>query len=171
MIKDSIIYDGFLKLVNRQTNNISREIIIQDEAVAICLINRDRSKLLLVKQFRPAICQYTWEIPAGMMDVPGETKEECLLRELKEEADIEIPIDSLKKELSYYPNIGVSNHKITVFSAITEEVKDKDIADDSDAIEAKWFFDWKIRAMVNNGKIVDGKTITIFYKLFGDILL
>jgi ADP-ribose pyrophosphatase len=39
---------------------------------------------LLQKQYRPPVDQVVIEVPAGLID-PGETPEECAVRELKEE--------------------------------------------------------------------------------------
>ena len=41
----------------------------------------------IVRQFRPAIEEYTWELPAGLVE-PGEDPKECCVRELKEEAGV-----------------------------------------------------------------------------------
>lgn len=38
----------------------------------------------IVRQYRPAVEKFTWELPAGMVD-KGETAEACCVRELKEE--------------------------------------------------------------------------------------
>jgi 8-oxo-dGTP pyrophosphatase MutT (NUDIX family) len=38
----------------------------------------------IVRQYRPAVESFTWELPAGMLD-QGETAEACCVRELKEE--------------------------------------------------------------------------------------
>ena len=40
--------------------------------------------LLLIRQFRPAVGDMVYEIPAGRID-PGETHQQCALRELQEE--------------------------------------------------------------------------------------
>ena len=41
----------------------------------------------LVRQYRPAVEQYTWELPSGLID-PGETPEQACVRELKEETGL-----------------------------------------------------------------------------------
>lgn len=43
------------------------------------------ARIVLVRQFRPAVGGALWEIPAGMQDVPGETPRETAERELLEE--------------------------------------------------------------------------------------
>ena len=50
----------------------------------LILAMTERDEIILVEQFRPAINQYTLEIPAGSID-PDETPEEAAARELLEE--------------------------------------------------------------------------------------
>jgi ADP-ribose pyrophosphatase len=51
--------------------------------VSICPRRRD-GRFLLVRQYRPAVEQFLWEFPAGIVD-PGETPEISVTRELIEE--------------------------------------------------------------------------------------
>ena len=164
MKKDTLVYNGFFNIVKREINNVTREIIIMDEAVAVGVINSKTKKMLLVKQFRASVCDYTWEIPAGMMDMEGESLAECMARELKEEAELIVNPNDLKFENSYLPNIGTCNHRLSLFSVIIDEDENKIIKDDSDVSEAKWFTAKEIENMINNGEIIDGKTILMFYK-------
>ena len=44
----------------------------------------DDGRVVLLRQYRHAVRQTLWEVPAGKLD-PGETLERCAVRELKEE--------------------------------------------------------------------------------------
>lgn len=51
-----------------------------------------------------------WEFPGGKME-PGESKEDALKRELREELNVEIEVESLIKTIEYdYPNFHLTMH-------------------------------------------------------------
>lgn len=45
----------------------------------------DDTRIVMVRQYRPAVGETLWELPAGMRDVPGEPPVETAKRELAEE--------------------------------------------------------------------------------------
>lgn len=55
----------------------------QADYVAILALTPDK-RILIVRQFRPAIESFTWELPAGMVE-PGEDAKDTCRRELLEE--------------------------------------------------------------------------------------
>lgn len=58
----------------------------QVETVGILALDAD-GRIAVVRQFRPAIDQYVWELPAGMVD-PGDNPEDCCRTELEEEVGL-----------------------------------------------------------------------------------
>lgn len=75
--------------------------------VTAAIIERD-GKLLLCQRPSGKRCEFLWEFPGGKIE-SGETPEEALARECKEELDIEIRTEKLVEEVIYqYPEITVS---------------------------------------------------------------
>ena len=160
---DNILYKGrFINVEKVKHEEKNYEAVILDNAVAVLVLNQDKSKMLLVKQYRPVYGDYTYEIPAGMLDVEGESDKLCAVRELEEEANIKIFSDDLNFLLTYFPAIGFTSHKLNIYYAIIEENDDKEIKND-DVVERIWISLDDFQSMIKDGKIVDGKTLLAYY--------
>jgi len=66
---------------------IVREYVDHSGAVAVLALDDD-GRVLLIRQYRHPVGFRDWEIPAGLLDVPGENPLEAAKRELAEEADL-----------------------------------------------------------------------------------
>jgi len=64
-----------------------REVVVVDDAVAVVAID-DRQRVCLLGQYRHPIGERVLELPAGKMDVAGESPGETAKRELAEEAKL-----------------------------------------------------------------------------------
>ena len=64
-----------------------REVVEHDDAVAVVAVDDD-GRVALVRQYRHPTAGHLLEIPAGTLDVPGETVEDAARRELAEEAGL-----------------------------------------------------------------------------------
>jgi 8-oxo-dGDP phosphatase len=62
-----------------------REIVVHDDAVAVVPVTDD-GQVVLLRQYRQPFRRYVLEVPAGTLDLDGETVEEAAQRELAEEA-------------------------------------------------------------------------------------
>jgi ADP-ribose pyrophosphatase len=83
-------------------------------AVAVVALDQ-RERVVLVRQYRHALGGELWELPAGLVDVPGETLPELAARELAEETDL--VADRLDLLLDLHPSPGVSDERIRIFLA------------------------------------------------------
>jgi 8-oxo-dGDP phosphatase len=67
--------------------SIVREFVDHSGAVAVLALDED-GRALVIRQYRHPVRMREWEIPAGLLDVPGEDPLEAAKRELAEEADL-----------------------------------------------------------------------------------
>lgn len=72
-------------------------------------------QLFLVKQYRHPVATTEWELPAGLLDIPGEPPWEAAARELAEEADLEAARWDVL--LDFYPSPGAMSEAIRIFLA------------------------------------------------------
>lgn len=63
---------------------VEREIVAHDDAVAVVPVTVD-GEVVLLRQYRQALRSYVLEIPAGTLDVDGESPMQAAARELAEE--------------------------------------------------------------------------------------
>ena len=138
---------------------LQAEIIRHPGSVVIIPITPD-GDIILVRQYRPAIGQWAWEIPAGSLK-PGEDVEHAAHRECQEETG-HVP-GHLERLGSFYPTPGYCDEEMTFFKAIGLRMpgpEDEPAHQDEDEdIEARPFTGEEIQRMVAAGEIVDLKTI------------
>ncbi|MDT0157600.1 NUDIX hydrolase [Microbacterium sp. ARD32] len=66
---------------------IRRQYVAHPGAVAVVALD-DQERVLLIQQYRHPIRHRDWELPAGLLDIPGEDPMDAARRELAEEADV-----------------------------------------------------------------------------------
>lgn len=113
------VFDGRIWNIRRDTvgfmgEEIVREYVEHPGAVAVLALN-DQREVLLVNQYRHPVRENLWEIPAGLTDVPGESKLNAAQRELLEETGW--VATSWEELTNFYTSPGGSNEKITIYLA------------------------------------------------------
>jgi ADP-ribose pyrophosphatase len=93
---------------------VVRDVLRHPGAVAVAAVDHE-GRLLLIRQYRHPVAAYMWEIPAGLLDQPGEDLVECARRELAEEAGVTARTWSPLLELTLSP--GGTSERITIFRA------------------------------------------------------
>jgi ADP-ribose pyrophosphatase len=92
---------------------VEREIVRRQDAAAI--VAYDDEHVWLVRQPREATLQYTLELPAGKIDVEGESPLQTAQRELAEEIGREA--EDWAEVCSYYASSGYTDELVHVFAA------------------------------------------------------
>lgn len=69
---------------------VSRDYVQHTGAVAVVALRGEpgAEEVVLIQQYRHPVGTYDWEIPAGLLDVPGEDPHAAAARELAEEAEL-----------------------------------------------------------------------------------
>ncbi|MCL2676544.1 MAG: NUDIX hydrolase [Streptococcaceae bacterium] len=157
------IYDGYIiKVVKDEVslpdgNRGSREIALHNGGVAVAPILDD--KMLLVGQYRKALEQFIYEIPAGKLEV-GEISDTAAaaLRELEEETGY--TTNDLREIVPFYVSPGFTSEK--TFLYYTEElikVENPRPKDTDEFLEEIQVTLEQAKAMIAKGQIADAKTI------------
>ena len=85
----------------------------------------------MLKQYRPAISDYLYELPAGMVDL-GETIEEAARRELFEETGLRAKSYEVLLKPSY-TSVGISDETTAVVKMVVEgKITNENEEDDED---------------------------------------
>lgn len=70
-----------------EAGTVTREFVRHPGAVGVLALD-DQGRVPLVYQYRHPVGMSLWELPAGLLDVPGEPPAQAAARELAEEADL-----------------------------------------------------------------------------------
>lgn len=81
---DSFVFDVERRTVAHGDESFERDVVVHRGAVAIIAINDDR-EVGFLRQYRAPLDRSVLEIPAGTLDVDGESPLEAAQRELREE--------------------------------------------------------------------------------------
>jgi len=137
-----------------------RDVIRSPGAVAVVpVVDGPRGPRVVVqRQFRPAIGEWLVEIPAGLRDKPGEPPEETAARELAEEAGLAAERYEL---LTVFVNAaGMTDQRTHIYLATGL----RDVPSAADGIEERYLVTAHVDLvdvpeMVADGRLVDAKTI------------
>lgn len=131
-----------------------REVVRHRGSVAALPVLSD-GRMVLVRQYRYAVDDTLWELPAGRLD-PGEDPGAGIQRELREE--IGHRAERLERLAFFFTTPGFCDEAMHLFRA-TELVPDAAEGDDDERIEIARFTLDDVRRMVAAGEIREGKTL------------
>ncbi len=148
----------------RLPQGTEREKVIIHPGNAVAIFPVDNGQCKLLKQYRFAIDQHIYEMPAGTME-PGEEPEETALRELIEETGF--TAQTIVPRGFIYTTPGFTDEKIFLFEARNLSPSEEYRKDEDEVIEVVDIPVTDLPAMIRNGAIVDAKTICLIYHCLG----
>jgi ADP-ribose pyrophosphatase len=132
-------------------------IVRHPPAVVIVPFEED-GRVVLIRQYRPALDRELWEVPAGSVDA-GEAPDAAAARECEEEIG-RVP-GRLERLGAWFPSPGYCDEEMIFYRATALADPDRQSThkpDEDEDITAKSFTVAEARAMAARGEIVDLKT-------------
>ena len=158
-VRKNYIYEGKILKLRRDDARLPdgrpcvREIIEHSGGACVLYVKED--KVLLVRQYRYAYGESLYELPAGKLEI-GEDPKNAALRELEEEAGV--LAEELKLLFVMYPTPGYTNEKIYIYQAVSGK-ETATSPDEDEFLDVEYLPLDKVKTMLKNGDIRDGKTI------------
>lgn len=162
-IKRELVHNGAIIDLNKDTMKLPDgrieyfDFIYHKGAAAVVPV-RDDGKILMVRQYRNAVDQYTLEIPAGGKNGVDEPTLDCAHRELEEETGYYTDKENMELLISLYTTVAFCNEKIDIYLA-RNLTKTAQHLDDDEYIDVEAYTVDELCEKVLSGEIVDAKTI------------
>ncbi|MEO6212948.1 MAG: NUDIX hydrolase [Vicinamibacterales bacterium] len=131
--------------------------IVRHAKSVVLLPVPEAGHVILIRQYRHAVNQWLWELPAGSVD-EGETPEAAATRECHEEIG-QVP-ETVVRLGALYPTPGYCDEEMVFFrvSALRDPTEAASV-DEDEHIEARTFSVRDAREMARHGEILDMKTV------------
>ncbi|MCZ9308717.1 NUDIX domain-containing protein [Corynebacterium uberis] len=130
----------------------NREIVEHFGAVAVVAYDRQRDAIAMVHQYRHAVGRHLWELPAGILDVAGESALDTAKRELQEEVGLAAQTWSVLVDLVTSP--GVCDEAVRVFVAQDLSAVEQPVPQEEEAeMTMQWVELSAARDMVFSGQL------------------
>ncbi|MEW2577913.1 NUDIX hydrolase [Streptomyces syringium] len=109
--KTSVVTDA---VVMPDGSTVTRDYQVHPGSVAVLALD-EQDRVLVLKQYRHPVRQRLWEIPAGLLDIPGENPLRAAQRELYEEAHVKA--EDWRVLTDVYTTPGGCDEAVRVFLA------------------------------------------------------
>ena len=146
----------FVKKVRLPNRYLATIEMIKHPGAALVIPFLTKDKIICLKQFRPAINSYIYELPAGTLD-KNESPLACARREIVEETGYFAKRFTLLGKI--YPVPGYSTEKISIYKG-ERLIKRERAGEKDEVIESRVFTKRNVRYLFKSGRIIDAKTIS-----------
>jgi ADP-ribose pyrophosphatase len=158
--KRTKIHEGRVFTLTRENitleNGVTTDLdVLRHPGASAILPMPDAETLVLIRQYRPAIGSYIWEIPAGTLEL-GEAPLACAKRELSEETGFSGNTWQKLGEITPLP--GYSDERIHIFLATDLRAAEQNL-DSDEILKVREIPFTQAKEMIHKGDIQDSKTI------------
>lgn len=138
----------------------TRDVVENKGAVGVVALD-DVGRVVLIRQYRHPVHQRLWEVPAGLLDVPGEDMLVTARRELAEETDYTAARFDLLVDLQTSPGFSTETIRMYLARDLTPVPQDErhERLDEEADLEIAWFDLDEAVAMILRGEITNSSTV------------
>jgi ADP-ribose pyrophosphatase len=142
IVSTKLVFKGRIWDVVAEAFHYGDEILVRDfvrhpGAVAVLALN-SHDEILMIRQYRHPVRKMLWEIPAGLLDVNGESLEQAARRELIEETSFDAR--NLEHLITFHTSPGGNDETITIFLATELELVNHDFIAEGE--ESNMLVEW-----------------------------
>ncbi len=157
-------YRGFssvrIDVLRGDAGEFTREVVEHPDAVAIVALDAD-GRVALVRQYRHPLASTLLELPAGTLDVAGESPVDAAHRELAEE--VHLAADHLIPLGGIWNSAGWSDERTSIFLALETHPVPVPEGFEAEDEEAEMAVEWRplddLARAALEGSLEDAKTI------------
>ena len=157
---DELVFAGKVTEVHKVGVRTSEGEVVQRDWIryagaAVVLPVLDDGAIVMIRNYRFAVDEHLWELPAGMLET-GEPPDRCAARELAEETGF--TAGRIVKLGEFYTGPGTTDERMHAYLAtdLTDGLQNLEIHEE---IAVEVLPDERVRRMVGDGTIHDGKTL------------
>lgn len=134
-----------------------REVVEHYGAVAIVAMDDDNN-VAMVYQYRHAFGRRLWELPAGLLDIPGEPPHVTAIRELEEEVGLAADTWRVLVDVNSAPGFSDESVRVYLATGLTEVGRPEAHHEEAD-MTMRWFPIAEAARRVFSGDIVNSIAI------------
>lgn len=155
-----VVYRGSFITVRRRRarlpdGRVTEFDVIEHPPAATIVPVLDDGRIVLIRQYRPVLGKWLWELPAGKTD-PREDAEAGARRELEEETGYRAA--TMERLTGFYPAPGSMTEWMTVWIA-RGLTRAKVHRDEDEVIRVRRFRVDEVNALIDSGKVEDAKSL------------
>lgn len=138
-----------------------RDLVSHPGAVGVVAVDAT-DRILMIRQYRPAVRSYLWELPAGLLDAPGEDPAAAAARELREETGISATDWAVLVDVHSSPGMSDEVYRVYLARGLSDKAADFVYgADEESDMTEEWVpmadgVDRVLAGVVTNGLAVAG---------------
>ena len=134
------------------------QLIVSAKPTAVVLPINEEGKVLIMRQFKPILNQWFWQLPCGYAELEGEELKDAAARELQEEVGYRaINLVHLMHVFSTY---GLSDQRYDVFAAFGLVKVDAAPEEEEQMGESRFVTQEEAFALIRSGEIADAAAVT-----------